>query len=66
VDLDIISREYPEEGHVGWDFRINLQGVGSAWDLLVIDEQYLGRIQEPVGRVAARVEPFVIVTAPRP
>jgi hypothetical protein len=63
-DLEIISRQFPREGHVDWHYRMNLIGVGSAWDLLVIDEQYLQRLDEPVGRIVARVEQFVIVKAP--
>jgi hypothetical protein len=64
-DLEIIAREFPREGHVDWNYRVNLRGIGEKWDLLVIDEQYLKSLVEPVGRVVARVEQLVIVSAPR-
>jgi hypothetical protein len=62
--LRTIAQAFPREGHLDWNYRINLEGVGQDWDYLVIDEDHLARLVQPAGPVIARVEHFLIVSAP--
>jgi hypothetical protein len=62
----IISREFPNEGHLSWDRSIVLPSGKLQWDYLVLDSSDdLRNLPEPVGPVLAKPEGFQIVAAPR-